>query len=99
MSENTVPRQKFYDLTMDELRHFLKGKGKEAFRAQQLYRWIYGQRVEKPEEMTNLSKEFRSEVATLFDFTLPQVVSDLTSVDGTRKLLFDMGGGKTVESV
>ena len=89
----------FYDFTMEELEVFLLERGHKRFRAQQLYRWVYGLRVEAPEQMTNLSKEFRAQIPEIFDFTLPKKTSELISVDGTRKYLFDMGSGMTVETV
>ncbi len=91
--------QNFYDLTFDQLKQFLVEKGEPAFRAQQLFRWVYGLRVTDPEKMTNISKTFRAQIPQLFDFSLLKIVSDLISVDGTRKFLFDIGDNKTVESV
>lgn len=90
--------QRFYDLSLGELKSYLQGLGKEGFRSQQLYRWIYGERVAEPERMTNLSKSFRAEVAKIFDFSLPEVLTEHISRDGTRKYLFDVGVG-TVEAV
>ena len=89
----------FYNLTLDELKQALKGLGKESFRAQQLFRWVYGQGITDFDKMTNLSKSFRDEMAKLLDFKLPKVVSDLISEDGTRKFLFEVEAGKTVEAV
>lgn len=89
----------FYNLTMDELKQALKGLGKESFRAQQLFRWVYGQHITDFEKMTNLSKDFREELPNILDFRLPKIVSDLTSEDGTRKFLFEVEAGKTVEAV
>lgn len=92
-------KQNFYNLSMDELRAYLQSLGKEAYRAQQLFKWVYAERVEDFEQMSNVSKAFRSQLPDVLEFRLPAVVSDLQSVDGTRKFLFDMGEGRTVESV
>jgi 23S rRNA (adenine2503-C2)-methyltransferase len=89
----------FYSLTLEDLKTYLKGKGKEQFRAQQIFKWVYEQRVTNPEEMTNLSKEFRSSLPQMLSFELPPVLTHLKSVDGTQKLLFDMGDGNSVEAV
>lgn len=89
----------FYSLTLEDLRQVLKQYGKEKFRAQQLYQWVYQRGVTDFEQMTDLSKAFRQELPNLFHFNLPDTVSDLKSVDGTRKFLFKVGGGHTVESV
>jgi 23S rRNA (adenine2503-C2)-methyltransferase len=89
----------FYGLTQADLRALLKGLGKEQFRAQQIFKWVYEQRVTNFEEMSNLSKAFREELPNILDFSLPKVVSHLVSVDGTQKFLFDVGDNNTIEAV
>ncbi len=89
----------FYGLTQDDLRAFLKGLGKEQFRAQQIFKWVYERRITSFDEMSNLSVKFREELKGLLDFSLPKVVSHLVSIDGTQKFLFDVGNGNTVEAV
>lgn len=89
----------FYSQTLEDLKAFFKAHGKEQFRSQQVFKWVYGERVHDPELMTNLSKKFRGEVMELIDFSLPPVISHLKSVDGTQKFLFDMGEGLSVEAV
>lgn len=89
----------FYSLTLEDLKTYLKGKGKEQFRAQQIFKWVYEQRVTDPEQMTNLSKQFRATLPEILSFELPRVLTHLKSVDGTQKLLFDMGQGQSVEAV
>lgn len=89
----------FYSLTLEDLKAYLKGKGKEQYRAQQIFKWVYEQRVTDPEVMTNLSKDFRADMPKLLSFEMPPVLTHLKSVDGTQKLLFDMGDGQSVEAV
>lgn len=90
---------KFFSLPLPELTEAIKSLGKPGFRGQQLYRWIYGQGMQDFEKMTNFSKEFRREVADMFDYRLPEVLQVHKSVDGTSKLLFNVGTGKSVEAV
>mgnify|MGYP000453912843 CR=1 FL=1 len=89
----------FYSLTLEDLKAYIKSKGKEQFRAQQIFKWVYEQRVTDPEQMTNLSKEFRQALPSLLSFDLPPVLQHLKSVDGTQKFLFDMKDGMSVEVV
>lgn len=89
----------FYGMTLEDLKSFLKGLGKEQFRAQQIFKWVYESKITDFEEMTNLSKSFRDELKGLLSFELPPVLSHLKSVDGTQKFLFDVGGGNSVEAV
>lgn len=90
---------RFFNLTMAELAELLKGLGKEGFRAQQLFRWVYGHGVYDFSDMTNLAKDFRAELPARLDLNLPEIVTEHVSVDGTRKFLFAVGDGKTVEAV
>lgn len=89
----------FYGLTMEDLEKMIRHMGKEKYRTQQLYKWVYEKQVCDFDLMTNLSKDFRAELKRLFVFELPRVVTHLKSVDGTQKFLFDMGEGQTVEAV
>lgn len=89
----------FYSLTVEDLKTIFKVHGKEQFRAQQVFKWVYERRITDPEQMTNLSKDFRKELAHMFDFNLPAVVTHLKSVDGTQKFLLDMGESATIEAV
>lgn len=94
-----VAPKNFYSLTMDDLKEYLKSLGKEQFRSQQVFKWVYEQRVTDPEKMTNLSKEFRAELPKFLSFELPKVTTHLISVDGTQKFVFELKGGMTVEAV
>ena len=87
------------NLTLPALEHFLQGQGKERFRATQIFKWIYQQDAGSFEEMTNISKDLRTELsatATISHLT-PEAVE--VGSDGTRKYLFNLGDGQAVESV
>lgn len=94
-----VQTKNFYDYTLPELEQILTGLGKEKFRAKQVFKWVYEQRVEDYEKMSNVSKKFREELPGIFHFQLPRTVAELKSKDGTRKWLFDIGDGMTIETV
>lgn len=100
METTTVLSAKnFYSFTMPEIKEEFKSLGKEQFRSQQMFKWIYDKRVTDPNLMSNFSKEFRSELPSLFHFTLPPLIKHLISKDGTQKFLFDVKDGNTVEAV
>lgn len=93
-------RPSFFGLTLEDLKSFLNGLGKEQYRAQQVYKWVYERRVFDFNQMTNLSKSFREELPQSLDLSLPRIVSHLKSaLDGTQKFLFDVGDNETVEAV
>jgi len=87
------------NLSPDALVEFLAGMGKEKFRAGQIMRWIYQRGVTDFAEMTDLAKTFRDELeerSYVSKFTPPAVE---VSVDGTRKFLFRLDDGKSIETV
>jgi 23S rRNA (adenine2503-C2)-methyltransferase len=80
----------FYDLTLPKLRDYVVANGFERFRADQLYRWVYGFGVTDFSLMTNMSKKVREEMPKIFEFRDPKMVTHLVSTDGTEKFLFDL---------
>ncbi len=56
----TVAPRNFYSFTLEQLEAYLKQYGKEKFRAQQIFKWVYEQRVTDFDLMLNLSKNFYS---------------------------------------
>ncbi len=89
----------FYSFTLEGLEAYLKQFGKEKFRAQQIFKWVYEQRVTDFELMLNLSKDLRAELKNLITFELPPIMKHLISVDGTQKFLFDVREGNSIEAV
>lgn len=87
------------NFNLKELEQFLSGKGKEKFRATQIFKWIYQLGATSFSEMTNLSKDLRAELeetACISSFIDPVVEE---GSDGTRKYLFTLEDGESVESV
>lgn len=97
--EQVIDKVNFYSFTLEGLQDYLKKYGKEKFRAQQIYKWVYESRVADIEQMSNLSKDLRAELKNLISFEMPPVLKHLVSVDGTQKFLFDVKDGNTVEAV
>lgn len=87
------------NFTLPELEGFLSGKGKERFRATQLFKWLYQKGASSFDEMSNLSRELRSELQeTAFISNLEPTATEIAA-DGTRKYLFTLADGEAVESV
>lgn len=98
-AEIAAPTKNFYDYTLPELGELLAERGQQKFRAQQVFKWVYEKRVEDYDDMSNVAKTFRAELPGIFHFELPRTVAELKSKDGTRKWLFDIGDGMTIETV
>jgi len=83
------------DFTKAELENLISPK----FRARQIYEWIYKKNAKNFDEMTNLPKAYRSELGEKFTIDLPQISSVQTSSDKSKKYLFALKDGHTIESV
>lgn len=86
-------------LSREELEAYFEEIGEKKFRARQVYEWLWAKQAQRFEDMTNLSKELRLQLAG--HFTLPALTSDLTqhSADGTLKSRFRTFDGHLVEGV
>ena len=73
--------------------------GGKPFRARQLKRWVHQRGVDNFDDMTDLAKDFRQKLAQHCVIQAPAVSAEQRSTDGTRKWLFDVGGGNAVETV
>jgi 23S rRNA (adenine2503-C2)-methyltransferase len=73
--------------------------GEPAYRSRQLYSWLYAKRARSFAEMTNLAKDLRARLEEAFALTWPATLETHLSSDGTRKYLFALDGGATIESV
>ncbi len=65
----------------------------------QIWQWIYTKGVLDFDQMTSLSKDFRSLLAVNFQLARPEIVTRQISTDGTRKYLLRIAGGHEVEAV
>jgi 23S rRNA (adenine2503-C2)-methyltransferase len=87
------------ELTLTELKEKLEQIGEKAFRAKQIYEWLWKKNAASFEEMTNLSKDLRTLLEA--NFSIDHIVLDdqQISSDKTIKCAFSVGPGKVVEGV
>ena len=95
----TETRINLFDLDEDRMRAFFESMGEKPFRAQQVLKWIYHQRVTDFSQMTNLSQELRGKLGQVAELEPPKVLSEQISQDGTTKWLMGFGGGNAIETV
>jgi 23S rRNA (adenine2503-C2)-methyltransferase len=86
-------------LSLEEIQQLLQSLGEPAFRAQQVWQWIWQKHAASIEDMTNLSKSLRARLGETY--TIPSLSIDHTqySVDGTIKVRFRTHDGHSVEGV
>lgn len=88
-----------YSLRLDEMKEWLTANGEKAFRAGQIYEWLYEKRVKTFEEMSNLSKGLRDKLEAEFALTTLSTIIKQESKDGTIKFLFQLQDGYSIETV
>lgn len=72
----------------------------QKMRASQLWHWLYIRGAKTFDEMTNISKDLRLQMAEAFVIDRPEIVTEQVSIDGTRKWLLrfpSLGAGAPVE--
>jgi 23S rRNA (adenine2503-C2)-methyltransferase len=66
-------------------------------RAQQLWHWMYVRGAKTFEEMSNVSRDMRTQLAEHFTVARPEIVAEQVSNDGTRKWLLRLPSGHASE--
>lgn len=86
-------------LSKQELESFIKELGLPPFRAKQILRWIYEKYANSIEDITELSKDLRENLSKKAYISNIELLDTQISKDGTKKFLFRLEDGETIESV
>lgn len=86
-------------IPLEEMKSIFTKSGDEAFRAKQVYEWLWKKSATTFEEMTNLSKATRDMLNTHFVINAVKVDSMQVSVDRTIKNAFKLYDSHIVEGV
>jgi 23S rRNA (adenine2503-C2)-methyltransferase len=99
MDSPTTRKPALQDLLPGELTAWCAGRGWPAFRARQIWRWVYVQRVADWESLTNVPPAQRAELAAAFEL-VPVRLRDIAGrPPESRKLLGALRDGECVETV
>ncbi len=85
--------------TLDQLTGFFVQHGEKAFRAKQVYEWLWKKNVRNFDEMTNLSKDLRQFLEDNFSIPYIKIRKFQRSTDGTIKNAVGLKDDLVVESV
>ena len=86
-------------MTLEELTAWLGERGQPAFRARQVFQWLY-RGVTSFGEMSDLPKALRQTLEESCLLTVPQVERrQVSRLDGTVKYLWRLGDGNCIETV
>ncbi len=87
-------------MTIPELRVFVETIGEPAYRAAQIFYWLYNRGVSEFDSMTDLSRTLRTRLAEVARIGSIEIVrTRISSIDRTTKFLFRLSDGLTVETV
>jgi 23S rRNA (adenine2503-C2)-methyltransferase len=89
-----------YDLSLEQLEARLEDLGEPAFRARQIFDWVYDKRVTSYASMANIPARLRDGLASTLPFTSMTPEREVMTDNGdTCKLLYRTFDGQFVETV
>lgn len=88
-----------YNYSYEKIQDLCEELGYKKFHGKQIFRWLYRERVENIDEMTNISKEAREELKKNYEIGCLKVEKHQISKDGTVKYLFRLDDGSLIETV
>lgn len=87
------------DYNFEQLKQEFIELGEKPFRAEQVFKWLYQEKVKSFDEMTNLSLELREKLKENYTICNYGILKKQESKDGTIKYLFDVLDGNAIETV
>lgn len=88
-----------FNFDLNAMQDFFMQQNEKPFRAHQVLQWIHQHGVCDFTKMTNLSKTCRETLLNISELPLLEIAHDQTSKDGTRKWLFRLADGNSIETV
>ncbi|MBQ6773538.1 MAG: 23S rRNA (adenine(2503)-C(2))-methyltransferase RlmN [Synergistaceae bacterium] len=87
------------ELSLNDWKTLFANWNEPSFRAGQVCQWIYAKKVFNYHDMSNLSKELRTKLSENILLTMPIMIKQQKSQDGTKKFLWQLSDGNRIESV
>ena len=94
-----MDKKELIGLSKDELAAEIATIGEKPFRAKQLWQWIYFRGETDFDKMTNLSKDLREKLKSVFVISRPKIITEQISADKTHKWLLEFADGQRIETV
>src|SRR5690625_399234 len=94
-----MSKTSIYGLTFDQLETWLVEHGQKKFRTQQVWNWLYINRVNDFSEMSNINKDCIELLDELFALHTMEKEIKQVSNDGIIKFLFKLADGNLIETV
>jgi 23S rRNA (adenine2503-C2)-methyltransferase len=87
------------NLSLSRLKKLVLSLGGEEYRVKQLIQWLYAKKVYSIDEMTNIAKDFRDELAGKTTISQLNIAKTFRTKGGTTKFLFELTDGFHIETV
>jgi 23S rRNA (adenine2503-C2)-methyltransferase len=94
-----MEKQQLFGKSFKELETLVVQLGMQRFVARQICEWLYKKHVSSIDDMTNLSLKIRTELRSIFEIGRTDPLSFQESNDGTKKYLYKVHNGKSIETV
>ena len=88
-----------YDLTYEALLDFMVTHGYKKYRAEQVWHWLYQQKITAFKDMANVPNDIIELLSANFRLNALELVLKHVSQDGTLKCLYALHDGHLIESV
>src|SRR3990167_1415591 len=95
-----MSQKSIYSVPIQGLKRWFVLQREQPFRATQVAQWVYKENLVDFERMTNLSTDLRRKLSADWQFTRFELLKlQKSALDGTRKILFRLSDGETIETV
>lgn len=94
-----MPKQDIKNFSLEELKQEMPRLKEPAYRAEQVFFWLYKKGVENFDAMVNLPKSLRDKLGETYYITTLKLAKHLKSFDGTEKFAFELFDGNFIETV
>lgn len=85
--------QPFLELSPDQLKSWLVERGYPAYRAAQIRKWVFENRAESFQAMSDLPQKLRDDLTANFSIWTSRIATHRHALDGTEKLLLELTDG------
>lgn len=86
-------------LAFEDVKKAVTALNEPAFRAKQVYEWIWQKSARSFDEMTNISKSLREKLSEKYEFRPAKILTQQKSKDGTIKIAFQLWDDNIIEGV
>ncbi len=85
--------------TLEELSSLMLKEKESTYRAKQIFRWLYREKIKDFSKMSDISKLFRKHLCENYSIPSIKIIDKKISKDTTIKYLMELNDGNKIESV